>query len=105
MRGINLKLPFNDPSYEKPSKKTDQLVDQIYLSFSLDQDPAPDSKTSTNMLRSFSAIGYDSSDHKIPLDHFLKLEEDIKEKNNLIKDLQITNTELKHLIKQLQEEK
>lgn len=105
MRGINLKLPYMDSNYEKPSKKTDQLVDQTFLSFSLDQDPGPDSKVSANMLRSFSAIGHDTSDHKIPLEHYLKLEEDLKEKTHQIKDLQFTNTELKHLIKQLQEEK
>ena len=105
MRGINLKLPFTDQRFEKPSRKTDQIVDQTFLSFSIDQEVNLETKSSTNILRSFSAIGHDMSEQRIPLELYLKLEEDLKEKNSVIKDLQSSNNELKLIIKQLQDEK
>jgi hypothetical protein len=105
MRGINLKLPYPDSNFDKPSRKTDQIVDQTFLSFSIDQEVNLETKNSTNILRSFSAIGHEMSEQRIPLEHYLRLEEESKEKTLIIKELQSSNNELKQLIKQIQEEK
>ena len=107
MRGINLKLPYSDSSFEKPSQKTDLLVEQTLSSFSTEHESNSifDIKNSSNLLRSFSSIGREPSEQKISFETYKRLEEEVKGKNLIIKELQNSNNELKFLIKQLQDEK
>lgn len=105
MRSLNLKLPFPDQHFERPSHKTDQIVEHAFLSFSIDQEVNLETKNSTNAVRSFSIIGPDLSEQRVPLELYLKLEEDLKEKDCIIKNLKSSNNELRAIIKQLQFEK
>ena len=107
MRGINLRLPYTDSNFEKLSHKTDLLVEQNFSNISTEQDflSVQDSKQSFNFLRSFSSIVQEIPDKKGNYEFYNKLEEEVKEKNQVIHKLQRTNNELKKLIKQLQDEK
>ena len=104
-RGICLKLPLFDYNFEKPSEKTDQMVEQA-IDNSLDEfDPLVESKESLNSLRSFSCLGQEMPNKTISYKKYSKLEEELKEKNLIIKDLQNSNFELKNIVKEIQNEK
>ncbi|OMJ67494.1 hypothetical protein SteCoe_35333 [Stentor coeruleus] len=102
MRGINLRLPFIDSNFEKPSIRTDLIVEQTLSSILSEQDS---NQKNYNFLRSFSSIGQEPQEKRVSYDQYQKLEEELKEKNLIIKELQNSSNELKKLIKQLQEEK
>lgn len=105
MRGINLRLPYVDSNFEKPSIRTDLVVEQTLSSISSEQDSHIADPKSYNFLRSFSSIGQELQEKKVSYDQYQRLEEELKEKNLIIKEMQSSNNELKKLIKQLQEEK
>ena len=107
MKGVNLRLPYLDSTSDKPSQKTDFMVEQTFTSVFSDSDvnSYQDSKHSLSSLRSFSTIGQEVPDRKQNSEYFYRMEEELKEKSQIIRGLHQTLSELKKLIRELQAEK
>jgi cell shape-determining protein MreC len=98
MKGTTLHSPYSDSNFDKPSQKTDLLVEQALKNLSdKEMSSLHDTKSSLNSLRSFSGVEQHVSDKKFSYEEVYRLEEEIKEKNNIIKELQANNNELAKL--------
>ena len=106
MKGINLRLPFLDTNYERPSKKTDVIVEEALTGFFKDNELSPIVEyKNSGLLGSFMSMNSDPLEKNCEIIPYKKLEEELKKKNNIIKELQNANSELKKIIKLLQNEK
>ena len=95
-------MPLVEKEFDKPSRKTDLFVEQTLSSFSIEKEASFISE-SKGFLR--SAIDQELCELKNNYDYSLRLEDELKEKNAIIRELQKSNNELKKLIKQLQDDK
>ena len=107
MNGISPILPYLHSATDKPSQKTDFLVEKAFANIFSDYDAIfyHDSKYSLSSLRSFSRIGQEIPDPNQIYESYSKIEEELKEKAQTIRALHKSNTELKTLIRELQAEK
>lgn len=107
MKGVSLRLPYLDSSEETPSQKTDFLVEQTFTNVHTDPDigDVPDIRYSLVSMRSVSTLGQDVSKKKLVFENISRLELELKEKNQIIRNLQNSNKELRKIIKEIQCEK
>jgi hypothetical protein len=98
-----MRISFEMPP-EKLSTKTDTIVERTINSFSSDKECSFSCENKSH-IRNSSLFDTELSSLKKTAEYCAKLEEDLKEKNAMVKELQSVNKELKTLIRQLQEEK